>query len=286
MPSTLKRAPKVVPIHLGLVGTGIERSPSAPMQRAALEARGLVGDYTLLPMLEPELPEVLSRVRTGELTGLNVTVPHKAAVAELCDRLDGDAAVCRAVNTVLRRDGQLVGDNTDARGFELALTYLRLLPDPSKPALILGAGGAAAAVLLALCRLGVEEVVVAARRPEMASDMCLRGSPEAARALGWGQEGVVRVAAESAGVVVNATAAALADLPLSVEWLDPGCVVADLRYRPRPVDLVAAAVARGLRAPDGVEMLLFQGMLSFQLWTGSDPPWHAAGEALKAALDG
>jgi len=146
------------------------------------------------------------------------------------------------------------------------------------------AGGAAAAVVLALCRMQLREIVVVARRPEQASELCLRVSPENTRPVDWDDLDSLQRLARDTTVVVNATPADAAELPLPLGLLSNGCVVIDLRYRPRPVDLVTAAQARGLRATDGVEMLLFQGMLSFQRWTGAPPPWHAAREALVAAL--
>jgi shikimate dehydrogenase len=254
------------------------------MQRAALRAREIQGDYTVLDVTPADLPGLLRQLRGGELAGCNVTVPYKTALAAACDRLEGDASICQAVNTLLMRGEELVGENTDARGFELALGYQRLRPEPGGRALVLGAGGAAAACVLALCRMRVEEVVVVARRREQAEELCLRVSPETARPLDWRDaEGVAR-AARGAGMVVNAASVGVGAAPLTLETLPSECILVDLRYGPRPVDLVAAARARGLRATDGVEMLLFQGMLSFQHWTGVDPPWHAARAALEEAL--
>jgi len=271
-------------LQFGLIGSGIGHSPSPAMQRAALHAREIQGDYTVLDVNPAELPGLLRQLRGGELAGCNVTVPYKKALAAACDRLEGDASICQAVNTLVMRDEELIGENTDARGFELALGYQRLRPEPSGRALVLGAGGGAAACVLALCRMRVEEVVVVARRPEQAEELCLRVSPETARPVDWRDaEGLARAARE-AGMVVNAASVGVAAWPLTLESLPSDCIVVDLRYQPRPVDLVAAARARGLRATDGVEMLLFQGMLSFQRWTGVDPPWHAARAALEEAL--
>ena len=280
----VKAAPQQAALRLGLIGSGIGRSPSPAMHRAALEARGLRGDYELLDTRPEQLPGVLQRLRSGELDGCNVTIPYKAALAAACDRLDGDAAVCRAVNTLVRAGDVLVGENTDARGFELSLAYQRLVPEPGGRALVLGAGGGAAAVVLALCRMRVGEIAVVARRPDQAAELCLRVSPDNTRPVAWDDTAAVEEAARRAAIVVNATAAGIADLPVRLDLLAEGCIVADLRYRPRPVDLVSAALERGLQASDGVEMLLFQGMLSFQRWTGADPPWHAARTALLAAL--
>ncbi|MGO8686213.1 MAG: shikimate dehydrogenase family protein [Candidatus Dormibacteria bacterium] len=271
-------------LRLGLIGSGIEHSPSPAMQRAALRARELDGDYAVLDVTPEELPGVLARLRAGELSGCNVTVPYKAALAAACDRLEGDAALCAAVNTVLVRDGELVGENTDARGFELALASQRLRPEAGGRGLVLGAGGAAAACVLALSRMGMADVVVVARRAEQAADLCRRIAPGSARALAWDDGESMELAARAADLLVNAAGVGTVGLPVGLDRLPSRCIVVDLRYRPRPVDVVAAARERGLRAADGVEMLLFQGMLSFQLWTGTDAPWHAARAALEEAL--
>jgi shikimate dehydrogenase len=271
-------------LHLGLIGRGIEHSPSPALHEAALKARGLRGDYALFDVPPTKLPDLLQKMRSGELSGCNVTVPYKEALAAACDRLDGDAAVCRAVNIITLSADELVGDNTDARGFGLALSYLRLSPEPGGRGLVLGAGGAASAVVLALCRMGLAQIVVAARRVERAADLCRRVSPETARPVSWDARSEVQRLASASDIVVNATPVGAAQVPVDIRALRDGCVVADLRYRPRPTDLVAAAAERGLRATDGAEMLLFQGMLSFQRWTGTDPPWPAARQALAAAL--
>lgn len=285
MPLKVRRAAQPTVLHLGLIGSGIEGSPSPALHRAALAARGLSGEYALFDIAAAELPALVQSMRAGALSGCNVTVPYKEALAAACDRLVGDAALCQAVNTITLRAGELIGDNTDARGFELALRYLRLQPEAGGRGLVLGAGGAAAAVVLALCRMGLAQVIVVARRAEQAAGLCLRVAPDTARAVSWEARGEVRRLAGAAAIVVNATPAGAGELPLDIGDLPEGCVVADLRYRPRPTDLVAAAERRGLRAADGREMLLFQGMLSFQRWTGADPPWQAAREALHAALD-
>ncbi|MGD0833892.1 MAG: shikimate dehydrogenase [Candidatus Dormibacteria bacterium] len=278
--------PGAVTLQLGLIGSGIAGSPSPAMHRAALQARGLAGDYELFDVAPAELPALLLRLRAGELAGCNVTTPYKTALAAACDRLEGDAARCQAVNTLTLVDGELVGENTDANGLQLALSYRRLWPAPGCRAVVLGAGGAAAAAVLALTHAPADDIAVVARRVEAAESLCQQVAPEHARVLAFDDRAAVNAACAEASIVVNATPVGIADLPLAVDALPATCAVADLRYRPRPVDLVAAAQARGLGACDGEEMLLFQGMLSFRRWTGAEPPWHAARDALHEALGG
>ncbi|TMC49702.1 MAG: shikimate dehydrogenase [Chloroflexi bacterium] len=273
-------------MRLWLIGSGIGASPSPAMQNAALRAAGLPGRYEACEVDGAGLAGVLARLRAGEAQGANVTIPHKQAVAAACDELEGDAVATGSVNTVTVESRRLVGGNTDALGFEAAVRAAGLWPGPGATALVLGAGGAAAAVLLALSRAGVSGVAVVARRREAAIALAGRfeGSVPIA-AAGWGGDDLRHLLA-GASMVVNATPAPLAALPFHPRDLAAGCAVFDLRYRPRPVDLVAAAVEAGHPAGDGLEMVLQQGMLSFRRWTGIEPPWDAARAALIAAVAG
>ena len=214
-----------------------------------------------------------------------MTIPHKLAVAAACDRLEGDAALTGAVNTVVVAQRRLLGANTDAAGLEGALRRAGLWPAEGSEAVVLGAGGAAAAALLALSRAPVERLWLSARRPEAACALAARLAPAlSVTAAPWVATELEPLLARA--TVVNATPSGLDGLPLRVDRLGAGCGVVDLRYRPRPVDLVAAAQAAGLRACDGLEMLLHQGMLSFGRWTGLEPPWEEARAALLAAVGG
>jgi shikimate dehydrogenase len=270
---------------LWLLGHGISASPSPCMQEAALRARGLEGSYRIVDVAPEELADALGRLRAGAARGANVTIPHKLAVAAACDRLEGDAALTGAVNTVVVEEGRLLGANTDAAGLEGALRGAGLWPSPGTDAVVLGAGGAAAAAVLALSRVPVGRLWVAARRGEAARSLVERlAGVLQATPVAW-DAAVLEPLLARAGTVVNATPGGLAALPLRLDRIAAGCTVVDLRYRPRPVDLVDAAAAAGLPACDGLEMLLHQGMLSFRRWTGLEPPWDEARAALLAAVD-
>ena len=270
-------------LRLCLIGGSAGTSLSPAMQNAALRASGIDGTYQAFDVPPAELPAMLAEVRSGAYRGCNVTIPYKAAAVATCDWLAGDAELLGAVNTITAERGKLIGENTDAIGFELALSVHGLWPLAGSTAVVLGAGGAAAAVTLALLRAPVARVVIAARRLELARRLAERlalGVP--VDVVPW-EKSAVQPVAERADIVVNATPAGVADLPLSVHHLPLSCTVADVRYRPRPVDLVTAATQAGLRACDGLEMLLQQGMLCFERWTGEAPPWEAARTALLEA---
>jgi len=269
-----------------LIGSGIVFSPSPAMHAAALAARDIEGSYEIRDVAATELPQLVAELRSGGVRGANVTIPHKFEMAARCDRLEGDAQVLGAVNTItVEPEGAVVGGNTDARGLELALRDQGLWPAPDSEAVVLGTGGAAAAAVLALSRASPRRITVVGRRPEASGAWRerLAGAAVPVSAVGW-SEASKDAALSEVDIVVNATPAGLDDLPFSVEQLPEGCVVMDLRYRPRPVDLVAAAHALGRPGCDGLEMLLQQGMLSFTRWTGAEPPFTEARAALRAAV--
>ncbi len=272
---------------LCLIGEGIASSPSRAMQEAALKASGRAGGYDLVSVAPAQLPGVLRDLRAGRWRGANVTAPYKLALASACDELQGDAVTTGAVNTIIVADGgRLVGENTDALGFEMALSSRGLWPVRDSRALVVGAGGVAGAVVLALSRVPVQRVTVVARRITATRALIDRlASVEGDIAIGlWDEVYLERIAA-TADIVVNATSAGIADMPFSPASLQPSCTVADVRYRPRPVDVVAAAAEAGLRSCDGVDMLLHQGMLSFRCWTGDEElPYDAARRALGVEL--
>jgi shikimate dehydrogenase len=273
---------------LCLIGEGITSSPSQAMQEAALVASGRDGSYEIVNVDAAGLPAVLNDLRAGRWRGANVTTPYKLAMAAVCDELEGDALRTGAVNTLtLGPDGHLLGDNTDAAGFELALSGRRLWPVPGSRALVIGAGGAAAAAVLALSRVPVLRTTVVARRINAARslvDSLTAAGVEGEMGVALWDEDYLERFVRTADVVVNATSAGRAEMPFSPVQLQASCTVADVRYRPRPVDLVAAAEAAGLRSCDGVDMLFHQGMLSFRHWTGDEPPYAAARLALDEAI--
>lgn len=280
-------------IRLWLLGAAVSGSPSPAMHQAALRALGVAGSYAAVEVDAEGFDAAVARMRAGEARGANVTIPHKRRAAAAADELEGDAALLGAVNTLVAIGPRLVGANTDAAGLEHALRAQGLWPapgsDPRSVALVLGAGGAAAAAVLVMARAGAGRVVLAGRRPDaaMVAAAALGRSLGAAGFTSAIEAVAMTEAAEvvdGAAWIVNATPAGAGGLPVDLRRAPPSAVVVDLRYRPRPVDLVAAATAVGLRATDGLEMLLAQGMLSLRRWTGLEPPWEVARAALLRAV--
>ena len=274
-----------LPLRLCLVGAGISRSPSPVMHQAAMQSSGVEGTYVLRDLAPDDIDAFVAELRAGRYTGCNVTTPYKAVMAARCDRLEGDAESLGVVNTITVRGGRLVGVTTDADGFELALSLESMWPRQGATALVLGAGGAAAAIALALTGVPLLRLRIAARRAGSAAALAdrLRGSGDIAT-VPWDPDAIAATCAHSS-IVVNATPAGLDALPFDPRAIPRACSVVDLRYAPRPVDVVAAALETGHRASDGLEMLLHPALLSFEIWTGKVAPAVAVRNALLRAVE-
>ncbi|BBL78821.1 shikimate dehydrogenase (NADP(+)) [Rubrobacter xylanophilus] len=268
---------------VGLVGHPVSHSLSPRMHNASFAALGL--NYVYVPLdVRPEGLEAAVR-GLGALgfRGFNVTMPHKEGVCALVDRLDEAARVSGAVNTVvLEEDGVLLGMNTDGSGFLLACRESGIDP-AGKVVLVAGAGGAAAAVAVALLREGVAGLRIANRSPERAERLRERLG-EKGRRVEVFPLSRVEEAAEGAHILVNATYLGMHEgdpLPFPEGMLREGVVVFDAVYRPgRGTALVRAARERGLVAVSGELMLLYQGVEAQRVWTGVDPDVGAMRRAL------
>jgi shikimate dehydrogenase len=226
--------------------------------------------YSALDVAPPDLPGVLAKLVAEGVAG-NVTIPHKEAVARACGRLTHLAERVGAVNTFWVEGGQLIGDNTDVGGF--AAAYGAPVP-PGRHVALLGAGGAAAAVLAAIAEWPGVEVRVWNRGAERAQALAGRFG---AHAVGTKEEAV-----DQAALIVNATSIGLDGVsqPMDVALLPQGADVIDLVYHPNETAWVRAARAAGHRAMDGLAMLIEQGALAFERWFGRAPDrgamWRAA----------
>lgn len=248
------------------------------MQGAALRAAGIDATYVARDVLPDELAATVAELRARNCAG-NVTIPHKQAMAALCDRLTEAASAAGAVNTFWIDEAALVGDNTDIAGFDAAARALVDVTDarrdtPLRVALI-GAGGAAAAVAIATRSWPNTQLTVWTRRADAAAAFTQRFAHARAAAS-------LRDAVRDADLVVNATPIGLHDdaLPFAVDALAADAAVLDLVYRPGETDLVRSARARGLRASDGMAMLVEQGAAAFARWFGIEPDRSVMWEAL------
>ncbi len=276
-------------LRVGVIGDPVAHSLSPALQQPGLDALGIPARYALWPTPAEALPQRIACLRAPDVLGANVTVPHKLAVMDLVDEVSTVARRAGAVNTIINRDGRLLGDNTDVAGFAAALG--EAAPGPaSGRALILGAGGAARAVALALDAAGGREITVANRGPERVRRLANDLAPLPLAAIDLSEEHL-RHALPGTTLLVNATAlgwrAGESPLPLALLALLPAdAVVVDLTYR--DTDLLIAARGRGLLTLDGLPMLIHQGARALELWTGQAAPlaeMRAAAEAARAARE-
>ena len=216
--------------------------------------------------------------------GFNCSIPHKVAVIAHLDELAPSASIIGAVNCVVRRDGRLVGENTDGQGF---LASLRTVVDPAgKHVVVFGAGGAARAITVETALAGAASITVVNVNPERGRELVRllnERTPAAATFLPWA--GPHRLP-ESANIVVNATPIGLfpdvgGQLDLDLDSLRPHMVVADVIPNPPTTHLLGAAAARGCQTLDGLGMLVNQGVLGIKLWTGVDADAGVMHETLR-----
>lgn len=256
-------------LTLGLIGFPLSHSLSPKLHNAALTAAGLEGGYSLFP-IDPAHPEALAalleRFRNGEIDGLNVTIPHKQSVLPLLDELSETAKAIGAVNTIYRKNGRLIGDNTDAAGFwedvSPQLDIRKSKIKNQKSTLVLGAGGSARAVVFALQAHGWN-VSVAARRIEQTQALVTEFGLQAA----CGLDSPI----SNFELLVNTTPLGMTPDTETCAWntdFPSGAFVYDLVYNPPETLLIKRARAAGLQASNGLGMLIEQAALAFELWTG------------------
>ncbi len=259
----------------GIIGWPVAHSLSPAMHNAAFAALGLDWAYVAFPVAPARVREAVRGLAAAGVAGLNVTIPHKQAVLGECSAVSDAVAAIGAANTLIPDGaGGWRADNTDAPGFLGALDEAAPLQLDGATALVIGAGGAARAVVFALRQRGAR-VAVANRTPARAAAL---GDP-----VEFSRAALEQAAGESA-LIVNCTSLGLheqgvpAELP--ADALGPGHVVVDVVYRPGGTAWLAAAAARGARCVDGLGMLLHQGAAAFVEWTGHEPPIAAMREAL------
>jgi shikimate dehydrogenase len=272
-----------------VLGYPVKHSVSPPMQGAAFAAAQLAATYEAIEVAPADLPALFARLRDTGYAGWNVTVPHKEQAARLVAWRDDEAELAASVNTVLVRDGRLLGYSTDGYGIVTALREAFALELAGHTVALVGTGGAGRAAALALVRHGVAGVILVNRTLERARELeflLRRLNPACALcSCSLQDEEAVRDALGRADALVQATSLGLKPddpPPLPGAWLPTRLRVFDMIYR--RTALLAAAAERGCAVADGRLMLLHQGARSFTLWTGMPAPVEAMRQALYAAL--
>ncbi len=278
---------------VAVFGQPVAENPTQAMVEAAFRHHGLDWRYLTIEVAPADLGAAVSGARAMGFRGFNCTIPHKVAVIPFLDELGESAALMGAVNCVVRRGQRLVGENTDGKGF---LESLRPLRDPAGArVLVLGAGGAARAIAVELALAGARSFTVVNRTPARGRALAELLGGKVRERIGRQVEatfvewkGDAR-APEGTDVVVNTTSIGLfpdldAHVPLDLSSVQPGTVVADVIPNPPRTRLVREAEARGCRVIDGLGMLVGQGRLGIQYWTGVMPDAGPMREALEAVF--
>lgn len=269
-------------MDIHLLGHPVAHSRSPHMHNTALAQAGLADwRYTALDIPPADLPAAVRALRRPDCAGANVTVPHKTSVIAHLDALTPVAEAIGAVNTILHKDGQLIGHNTDAAGL-LADLHTHGFHLAGRGVMILGAGGSARAVVAACLSVGAHARVVARRPAEAALSLRTLGP---VTVYAWDEAGFQQASA-GAGGLINCTPVGMTPRQHESPWpehipLPPESWVYDLVYNPPDTRLTQHARALGLRAVTGLGMLLEQGALAFELWTGRPAPRALMRQALQ-----
>lgn len=271
----------------GIFGYPVGHSASPAMHNAAFNACGMDCVYVPFPVAPESLAAAVAGIRAMGLAGVNITIPHKEEVLGFLDELSPEARLIGAVNTIVNADNRLIGHNTDGRGFLQSLEEEAGFRIAGKTVLLLGAGGAARGVSVQLALAGAKKVIIANRRAERAAAIAevVAGKTGAgAEITDLTEQALARVMTESE-LIINSTPLGMhpntGEMPLlPTELLDGTQLVADLIYNPVETTLLKKSKAAGAGTLGGLGMLLYQGVVAFELWTGQKAPVDVMRSAL------
>lgn len=276
---------------IALLGHPVAHSISPRVQQAALDASGVDARYEAWDTPPADLPVAVERLRSGDLLGANVTVPHKVAVMRLVERPDPLAELVGAANTIVRRGGLLHATNTDVAGVLHTLEEAGVAVH-GRRVLLLGAGGVARAVVVAMRRGGAAALTVVNRTRERAEALVALGGadlPVTTCPLDPDSEALAEAMAR-AELVIHSTSLGMRHgpderaSPVPAGLFHAGQVAFDLVYVPAQTPFLREAAVAGAHTIGGLAMLVHQGAESFRLWTGQEPPLEVMFEAARAAL--
>ena len=278
----------------GIIGYPLSHALSPVIHNAAYEAMGLDARYEGWNTPPEEVAAAVERLRArDDCLGMNVTVPHKQAVMQYLDEIEETARAIGAVNTVQKRNGRLIGHNTDRTGYIRSLVEAGC-PIKGKSVLIIGYGGVERAIAYALAEAGAASIAICGRRPEGVAEALaqLRAtSPYPMNLDSIADDGgALRQAVRAADIVVNCTPIGMLHTgtegtsPVPSAMLQPGQWVSDAVYNPLETELLRLARERGAHAVDGLGMLIYQAADAIKIWTGREPPVDIMRAAAMKAL--
>lgn len=274
--------------NLGIIGYPIEHTLSPLMQTSALQAAGLDCSYIALSVPPGRLVPALEGLRALYFRGWNVTIPHKSTIIQFLDAIDPDAKLIGAVNTVVNDGGAITGYNTDVIGFMMSIVKAGYVLDEQR-AVVLGAGGAARAVVWALCKRRASSITIGVRNPQKASALAKDFSHFAAiDVFDWNSD-EFKQQVEAADIIINTTPLGMspnvdAMPPVDLSLLPEGALVYDLVYSPAKTKFLLKAEELGYPTLNGEAMLAYQGVESFRLFTGVETDAQIMLDAVRQAL--
>lgn len=274
-------------IRLGIFGWPVAHSKSPQMHESAASALGIELRYERFEVAPDELADAVERKHEAGIDGYNLTVPHKEAIMALIDEVAPAARAIGAVNTVVRVDGRYIGHNTDAPGLVRSLEEAGVQVGDAR-VVVVGAGGAARAAVVGLANAGASEITVLSRRPEQGEALVRSLGAHVECALDAAPLSEASWSFETATLLVQATSATLESNPgafafaaaLPIDALPAEAAVVDMVYKPLKTSVLTRAEERGLSIVDGLGMLLHQGAIAFEMWTGFEPPLDVMRSAL------
>lgn len=277
-------------IMTGLFGHPVGHSLSPLMHNKAFEVCGLNYRYAAFDISPDEIGKAVEGIRALGFRGVNVTIPHKVAVMPYLDEIDEEAKIIGAVNTIVNEKGRLIGYNTDGRGYVRSLIEETGIQLETQSGLMIGAGGAARGVAVALLQTGLPELAIANRSRDKAQSLAedlrkaIPGKKIEAISLGEIESTIgdrtLLVQTTSIGMSPHVT-----ESPVSRDLLHKGLLVSDLIYNPLKTRIQKNAEEIGCRTHSGVGMFIYQGALSFEYWTGQAAPVEEMRQAVMHKLE-
>jgi shikimate dehydrogenase len=273
---------------LGVIGDPIAHSFSPDMHNAVIDALGMDLCYVAFHVQPNRVGEAVNGLRGFDILGLNVTIPHKLAVMEHVDQISEEALAVGAVNTIHNEDGNLTGYNTDVYGVTTAIERVAGVTTFPESCVVLGAGGASRAVTYALGKRDeVKRVTILNRTVERAESLAIDMSKITGKEIvpSGLDAGAEKKAFDAAGLIVNTTSLGMHPHPeasplISDAAIRPDLVLYDTVFNPLETTLMRQFKAKGAPAFGGLDMLVFQGARSFEIWTGTEPPTDVMKQAV------
>ncbi|MEO8593731.1 MAG: shikimate dehydrogenase [Candidatus Solibacter sp.] len=271
-------------------GRPVAENPTGAMQEAAFQSLGLNWRYLTVEVSPESLRDAIAGVRAFGMRGINLTIPHKVAVIEHLDEIAPDAAIIGAVNTVRREGDRLIGENTDGKGFLRGLRQDGGIEPKGKRMVVLGAGGASRAIVTELALAGAADILVVNRSIDRGRQMVDDLTAKTKASIRFQAWPMMYAVPGDVDVLVNATSIGLypdIDAMPAVDLASAGAgmLVCDAVINPPDTRLLQAARQQGLPVLDGLSMLVYQGVIGFELWTGQKAPEAVMKAALRRALE-